>query len=98
MDKLSQFYMDLATDSNKMAEFNTGNNEQEIADSRRRMLQAAGCASSDEIISLSQAQLRDLMAENLAKQSADWQNLSTSSPNTNNTNNNIGLLGRRRGN
>jgi hypothetical protein len=67
MDKLSQFYMDLATDSTKMAEFNAGNNEQEIADSRRRMLQAAGCETSDEIISLSQAQLRDLMAENLAE-------------------------------
>ena len=100
MDKLSQFYINLATDTEKMAQFNAGNSQQEVVESRQQMLRDAGIEAGDEIISLNQEQLKDLMAKHLAKDSQEWQNMTRSAGNTNNTNNtnnNIGLIGRRKG-
>ncbi|TQV85801.1 hypothetical protein [Aliikangiella coralliicola] len=101
MDKLSQFYLDLSTDASKLELFNSGKTVEEVAENRKKILSKAGIKESDEIISLTQSQLKDLMAKKLSSVSSDWSNLEKSATNgqntnTTNTDNNVSLIGLRR--
>ena len=94
MDKLSQFYLNLATDANLMSAFNHGNSSAERAVVRKRLLQEAGVKSKLNILDMSQEQLREHIADNLAQSAPEWQGLSHNVANSN-TDNNVSCLGRR---
>jgi len=93
MDKLSQFYIELSTDAAKLALFNHGASESEIADNRQNMLTAAGIEHGGDIIFLSQLQLQQLMAKHLGKQREQWGSLKNQAANTTNTDNNVSPIG-----
>ena len=92
MQKISDFYLELATNAEKMAMFNHGETKQQIADSRQTMLSTAGFNSSEDIISLSQDELRKVMAKALEEENSNWSGISNNSGNTQNTNNTVGFI------
>ena len=92
MDKLSQFYIELSTNVEKMTMFNCGSNDLEISQNRQKMLQASGIDDSEEIIKMSQQQLQRTIERNLGEQSDKWANLTSQVPNSgDNKLSNIGL-------
>ncbi|MET1255451.1 hypothetical protein [Aliikangiella maris] len=92
MDKLSNFYLELSTNATKMARYNRGANEQEVFKNRRSMLESEGIEASDEIISLSQSQLHEILAQHLGNSNEQWRDLKNYAGNTDN---NVGKLGKR---
>lgn len=93
MDKLSQFYIDLATDAEKMALFNRGQTEEEKQLNRQEMLSEAGIDTDEALISLTQEQLQEVIEARLVEQASEWQNVCLKS--CGNTNNDIGQIGLR---
>lgn len=61
MDKLTHFFIDLLTSADKLAKFNSGSCESEIAKNRHSMLAEAGVKDMEEIIGLSPEDLYLLM-------------------------------------
>ena len=66
MDKLTQFYSELLTNADKLARFNSGLSESEIASNRQSMLVAAGVKDAEEIIGMPAQELQKLMERHLA--------------------------------
>ncbi|GAA4274584.1 amino acid adenylation domain-containing protein [Aquimarina gracilis] len=64
-DKLTQFFSELLTNTDKFDSFNTGSNKAEIESNRRSMLNAAGIANTEEIITMTTHDLRKLMEKGL---------------------------------
>jgi hypothetical protein len=95
MDKLSQFYIDLSTDMEKMAQFNHGETQSMLTQNRRKMLSAAGVEAVEDIIHLDQKQLQALMTKQLSEQTSEWSNLNSLAPNSDNNDNRVSRLGRR---
>ena len=87
MDNLSRFYLQLATDANKLQAFNLSE------DNRRTMLQQAGVKDIDNILNMDKESLRQMLAKKLIEQTGDWQGLDKTSDNDDNKNN-IGRIGR----
>lgn len=87
MDNLSRFYLQLATDTNKLHAFNLSE------DNRRTMLQQAGIEQCENILAMDKESLRQMLAKKLIEQTGDWQGLDNTSDNEDNKNN-IGRLGR----
>ncbi len=63
MDKLTQFFTGLLSSADKLAQFNSGSCETEIANNRRSMLAEAGVQDGEEIIGLSPGELYKLMVK-----------------------------------
>lgn len=63
MNNLAPFFNDLLTNPDKLARFNSGSNETEIAENRRSMLNEAGIKDAEEVIGLSPEALYTLMVK-----------------------------------
>ena len=101
MEKLPQFYLSLSTTPSLMAQFNEGNNSEELRQTRLQMLANAGVDASiaEKVVGLNQDELRAFFADEVANVDASWRSFTASSPNsTNSTNttNKISSLGIRR--
>lgn len=81
MDNLSRFYLDMATDANKLHAFNSD------AKGRRAMLEQAGIEDIDKILSMDKESLRQTLAKALIEQTGDWQGLECNAANDDNKNN-----------
>ncbi|PKV50904.1 amino acid adenylation domain-containing protein [Aquimarina sp. MAR_2010_214] len=71
MDKLTQFFRELLTNTDKLDHFNSGENESEIASNRRSMLNAAGVKHAEEIIRMTPQDLQKLMEKQLAQKTSN---------------------------
>ncbi|WP_088330009.1 hypothetical protein [Lacimicrobium sp. SS2-24] len=87
MDNLSRFYLELATNTNKLQTFNLSE------DNRRVMLEQAGVKDIDNILNMDKENLRQTLAKALIEQTGDWQGLDNTAGNDDNKNN-IGRIGR----
>ncbi len=87
MDNLSRFYLEMATDANKLHAFNLS------TDNRRAMLEQAGVKDIDNILTMDKESLRQMLAKALIKQTGDWQGLDKAAGNGDNKDN-IGRIGR----
>lgn len=94
MDKLSEFYLNLATNADLMVAFNQGTSLTEQSVIRQRLLNEAGIESAKDILAMSQEELREHISDMLASTSPEWQGLSHNVANSN-TDNNVSCLGRR---
>ncbi|MBN7819408.1 hypothetical protein [Bowmanella yangjiangensis] len=92
MDNLSRFYIELATDANKLNIFNTGNTAEELASNRRRLLSEAGVENAEQLLAMDSETLRQRMASALIASTGDWKGLENSSANSDNKDN-IGRIG-----
>ncbi|WP_196138596.1 hypothetical protein [Aliikangiella sp. G2MR2-5] len=94
MDKLTQFYLSLSQDAEKLAAFNNGQSQKEIEVNRKAMLRHAGISDIDDVASLSQDKLLSRIGDSLVDESSQWENVrSASVPNSNNTDNNVSYFG-----
>jgi amino acid adenylation domain-containing protein len=66
MDKLTQFFSELSTNTDKLDRFNSGSSDGEIASNRQNMLNAAGVKNTEEIIKMTSQDLQKLMEKELA--------------------------------
>ncbi|GGD51193.1 hypothetical protein [Lacimicrobium alkaliphilum] len=87
MDNLSRFYLELATDANKLHAFNLSQAN------RQQMLEQAGIEECHDILEMDKEALRQMLAKKLIEQTGDWKGLDKASDNDDNKNN-IGRLGR----
>ncbi len=71
MDKLTQFFSELLTNTDKLDRFNSGSSEDEIASNRRSMLNAAGVKHAEEIIGMAAQDLQKLMKKELTQKNSD---------------------------
>ncbi len=85
MNKLMNFYLELSTDAEKMALFNSGFNNEEVAQNRSRMLSDAGIEDCDYLTSLTQTQLHEEMGKQLSSQEPEWSQYNNYAGNTDNT-------------
>lgn len=81
MDRLSNFYLEMATDVNKLHTFNLSQ------DNRRAMLEQAGIENIDSILTMDKESLRQTLAKALIEQTDDWQGLDKASANSDNKDN-----------
>lgn len=97
MDKLSQFYISLATQAGQLAAFNGGQSAQERKQVRTRMMKNAGLDEShiDAVLEMDQEALREHMAKLMAAEDPQWSGFNASTAN-NQTNNNVSAYGRRK--
>ncbi|MBC8753910.1 amino acid adenylation domain-containing protein [Kordia sp. YSTF-M3] len=65
MDKLTQFFSELSTNTDKLDRFNSGSSDGEIASNRQSMLNAAGVKNTEEIIKMTSQDLQKLMEKEL---------------------------------
>jgi ribosomal protein L16 Arg81 hydroxylase len=93
MDKLTQVYLELATNPEQFQEFNRGKDLVEKQKSRQQFLQNAGIEHCDDIIKLSEADLQALLSKKLATQNKQWSDISKHTGNTTNTDNRVSQLG-----
>ncbi|XOV79412.1 MAG: hypothetical protein ACFHVJ_00265 [Aestuariibacter sp.] len=87
MDTLSRFYIDLATDANKMKAFNLASSEE-----REAMLQSAGVKNAAQYVDFNKDQLRKALAKSLIADTQSWYGLDSNTGNDDNRNN-VGRLG-----
>lgn len=71
MDKLTQFFHDLLTNANKLARFNSGSCEAEIASNRQQMLDVAGVEHAEEIIGMTTQDLQKFIRKTLTQKTGD---------------------------
>ncbi|MFL1895946.1 amino acid adenylation domain-containing protein [Aquimarina sp. 2-A2] len=71
MDKLTQFFNELLTNTETFNHFNSGATKGEIANNRKRMLHAAGVEHSEEIIKMSAQDLQKFMEKELFPKSGE---------------------------
>ncbi|WP_444994157.1 hypothetical protein [Aliikangiella sp. IMCC44359] len=93
MENISNFYIELSINPEKMAAFNSGNDQQALINNRKEMLKAANITGNNDIIYMDQQQLNDFLSEELARTCDDWKNINLLKSNTDN---NASCLGNRR--
>jgi hypothetical protein len=93
MDKLTQIYLDLATNPEQFQAFNSGKDLLEKQKSRQQFMQNAGVEDCEDIIKLSEADLQALLSKKLAAQNKEWSDISRHAGNTTNTDNHVSQLG-----
>ncbi|WP_340200880.1 amino acid adenylation domain-containing protein [Ascidiimonas sp. W6] len=71
MNKLTEFFSELLSNSDKLDRFNSGTSEDEITSNRTRMLNAAGVENAEEIIGMATQDLQKLMDKELAQKTSD---------------------------
>ena len=76
MDNLSRFYIDIATDANKMAAFNLAKKEQ-----RQQMLNDAGVNNAEELLMQDEEGLRQILANSLIDATNAWHGIETNAGN-----------------
>ena len=76
MDNLSRFYIDIATDANKMAAFNLAEKQQRV-----QMLNEAGVDNAEELLMQNEEGLRQILASNLIEATGAWHGLETNAGN-----------------
>lgn len=76
MENLSRFYIDIATDANKMAMFNVADKEQRV-----KMLNEAGIENAEELVAQSENDLRQTLARHLVDTTGEWHGLETKAAN-----------------
>ncbi len=81
MDRVSNFYLELTTDINKLHAFNLS------AENRRQMLTEAQIDNADELLTMDKETLRQTLAKELIKQTGEWQGLDNVSDNDDNKGN-----------
>ena len=94
MDKLTEFYIALAQDAQKMQRFNAGNAQADVLRNRQQMLEEFGVAEAANVVKLDEIQLKAKMTELLSSQAQQWSNVSSLSPNTTNNDNRVSSIGR----
>jgi len=94
MDKLTEFYLNLATDASKMEQFNQGETPESMMVNRHRMLKQAGIDSSEELLTMNEDDLKSTLTELLSAQSEQWKNVNSLAPNTSNNDNRVSSIGR----
>jgi len=74
MDKLTQFFSELSTNTNKLDRIKSGSTDDEIASNGQRMLGAAGVSNTEEIIALTAHDLEETICAQIAKQMLEHPN------------------------
>jgi len=97
MSTLSAFFIELSQNPELARQFNAGSNDAERLANRCHMLQQAGVSAeqAQQVASMSEPQLRDQLGQELADANEQWRGLNLSFPNSNNTDNKLGLIGKR---
>lgn len=76
MDNLSRFYIDIATDANKMSAFNSAEKALRI-----QMLQDAGVEGAEELLVQDEEGLRKILASSLVEATGAWHGIETNAGN-----------------
>ncbi len=71
MDKLTQFFSELLTNTDKLDRFNTGTSPKEIASNRQSMLDAAGIKDVGEITMMTPQELQKLIQKEVTQNNED---------------------------
>lgn len=82
MDNLSRFYIDIATNANKMSVFNLASDAE-----KEKMLMAAGVENANEVLSRNEEELRKVLASALISSTGAWQGIETNAGNSDNRGN-----------
>ncbi len=94
MDKLTEFYLSLATDATMMQRFNQGESQEQLQANRLAMLQEHGVEDATRLASMTQIQLKQALAIQLSHQSSEWRDVDNLARALDNNDNRVSSIGR----